>query len=160
MATILVEHDGDVVTLTLNRPDKLNSLNEELLRELQGALRTLDEDPTVRAGIVTGAGDKAFAAGADIAAMREMTASQALRFAELGHRVGAAFEQARIPFIAAVNGFALGGGCESRWRATSFTPASAPSSGSRRSHWGSCQGSEGRRGSPGGSGLRGRESCA
>jgi enoyl-CoA hydratase len=61
---------------------------------------------------VTGAGDKAFAAGADIAAMSEMTASQALRFAELGHRVGAAFEQARFPFIAAVNGFALGGGCE------------------------------------------------
>jgi enoyl-CoA hydratase len=112
MSTILVERAGDVVTLTLNRPDKLNSLDEELLRELLATLHALDQDRALRAGIVTGAGDRAFAAGADIAAMSAMTPSQALRFSELGHRVGAALEQARIPFIAAVNGFALGGGCE------------------------------------------------
>jgi enoyl-CoA hydratase len=112
MPTVLVERDDGVVTLTLNRPDKLNSLDEELLRELSAALRAIDDDHSLRAGIVTGAGEKAFAAGADIAAMSEMTTTQALRFAELGHRVGAALEQARIPFIAAVNGFALGGGCE------------------------------------------------
>ena len=112
MSTLLIERQDHVVTITLNRPDKLNSLNVDLLRELLGALDALDGDDDARAAILTGAGDKAFAAGADIAAMSEMTAAQAKRFAELGHRIGSAIEQARIPFIAAVNGFALGGGCE------------------------------------------------
>ncbi len=112
MSTLLIEREDAVVTITLNRPDKLNALNEDLLRELYGALEGLEEDAAVRAVILTGAGDKAFVAGADIAAMSELTASGAKRFAELGHRVGTAIEQSRLPFIAAVNGFALGGGCE------------------------------------------------
>jgi enoyl-CoA hydratase len=111
MSTLLVDRSGHVVTFTLNRPDKLNSLNEELLGELLGALVS-NRDAAVRVAIVTGAGDKAFAAGADIAAMSEMTSAQAKRFSELGHQIGAHIEEARIPFIAAVNGFALGGGCE------------------------------------------------
>ncbi|HXN34089.1 MAG TPA: enoyl-CoA hydratase-related protein [Polyangiaceae bacterium] len=112
MSTLLIDRDGPVVTLTLNRPDKLNALNEELLRELVASLVALSDDPTARVAIVTGAGDKAFAAGADIAAMADMAPPQAKRFSDLGHRLGALIEQAPFPVIAAVNGFALGGGCE------------------------------------------------
>ena len=112
MSTVLIERHAQVATLTLNRPDKLNSLDESLLRDLLVAVADVDDDPSMRVAILTGAGDRAFAAGADIATMSEMTPLQAKRFAELGHRVGARLEEARIPFIAAVNGFALGGGCE------------------------------------------------
>jgi enoyl-CoA hydratase len=112
MSTVLVDRDAHVVTITLNRPDKLNALNEELLSELSRALRELARDATVRCAILTGSGEKAFAAGADIASMSTMTAVQAKLFAELGHRVGRALEAAHFPVIAAVNGFALGGGCE------------------------------------------------
>jgi enoyl-CoA hydratase len=112
VSTVLVESDGPVTTLTLNRPDKLNALNAELLAELAAAVVDLGARPDVRCAIVTGAGEKAFAAGADIAAMSEMTPAEARRFAEVGHRVGAALEALAVPVIAAVNGFALGGGCE------------------------------------------------
>jgi enoyl-CoA hydratase len=112
MGTILVSREGHVVTVTLNRPDKLNALNEELLMELAAALRDLMRDATLRCAILTGAGEKAFAAGADIASMSEMSAVQAKAFAELGHRVGHTLEAMHFPVIAAVNGFALGGGCE------------------------------------------------
>jgi len=112
MPVLSVHREDAVVTLTLDRPDKLNTLDETLLRALLDAVLALDGDSSVRAAIVTGAGDKAFAAGADITAMSTMTATDARRFADLGHRVGASMEQARIPFIAAVNGWALGGGCE------------------------------------------------
>jgi enoyl-CoA hydratase len=112
MSVIAAQRDGAVATLTLNRPDKLNALSEPLLRELLEEVERLDGDPSVRAVILTGAGSKAFAAGADIAALAEMTAAQARQFADLGHRLGAAIEQAHMPLLAAVNGFALGGGCE------------------------------------------------
>jgi enoyl-CoA hydratase len=112
MSTILVDREDHVVTITLNRADKLNALNEELLTELARALRELMRDASVRCAILTGAGEKAFAAGADIATMSEMTAVQAKLFAELGHRVGHALEATHFPVIGAVNGFALGGGCE------------------------------------------------
>ncbi len=112
MPTVLIERDDGVVTLTLNRPDKLNALDEALLRDLAQALASLEDDPAARVAILTGAGDRAFVAGADIAAMAEMSPTQASRFASLGHRVGVLLEEARIPIIAAVNGFALGGGCE------------------------------------------------
>ena len=111
MPLIDLQRNSGVVVLTLNRADKLNALNEPILRELLEVVTRLDEDPSVRAGILTGAG-KAFAAGADILAMAEMSAPQARQFAELGHRVGAALAQAHMPFLAAVNGVALGGGCE------------------------------------------------
>jgi enoyl-CoA hydratase len=112
--TILIERTEHVATITLNRPDKLNALNQELLGELFDKLLELDHDPGngVRCVILTGAGDKAFAAGADIAAMAEMTPAEARRFSDLGHRVCARMEQARFPILGAVNGFALGGGCE------------------------------------------------
>jgi enoyl-CoA hydratase len=112
MAVLRVDRQDPIVVLTLNRPDKLNALNEALFLEMLEAIDALERAPSVRAAILTGAGDKAFAAGADIGAMLDMTSAQARRFSELGHRVGVAIEQSRIPFIAAVNGFALGGGCE------------------------------------------------
>jgi len=109
--TITVEREEGFATLTLNRPDKLNALNELLLVEVRAAILTLAQDRGVHALIVTGAG-KAFAAGADISAMIEMPPAMAKAFADAGHAVGDALESAPFPSIAAVNGFALGGGCE------------------------------------------------
>src|SRR5258708_40195288 len=104
--TVLLDRDGHVATITLNRPDKLNALNEELLTELARALRDLKRDARVRCAILTSAGDKAFAAGADIAAMSEMTAGQAKLFADLGHRVGRAVGATHFPIIPPITGFA------------------------------------------------------
>jgi enoyl-CoA hydratase len=109
--TIILEQGEGIATLTLNRPDKLNALNERLLVEMRGAVLTLSQDRTVHALIITGAG-KAFAAGADISAMGEMAPATAKAFADAGHALGDALESAPFPSIAAVNGFALGGGCE------------------------------------------------
>ncbi|HEX4512682.1 MAG TPA: enoyl-CoA hydratase-related protein [Polyangiaceae bacterium] len=107
-----VSRDGAVVTLTLNRPDKLNALNAELVGALKEAVDRLSKDPSVGVAILTGAGEKAFAAGADIAAMAKMSVAEAQGFSDLGHAVGHAIETAHFPVIGAVNGFALGGGCE------------------------------------------------
>jgi enoyl-CoA hydratase len=109
---VLVLRDGPVVTLTLNRPDKLNALDATLLAALDARLGELVSDPSVRVAILTGAGDKAFAAGADIAAMQTLAPKEAKAFAEQGHRIGAKMEGAAFPIIGAINGFALGGGCE------------------------------------------------
>jgi len=110
--TLVTEREGAICVLTLNRPDKLNALNAELLGELDAALTELSRDTTVACAILTGAGDKAFAAGADIAAMLEMTTEQARSFSEMGHRICSRIEHAPFPVIGAINGFALGGGCE------------------------------------------------
>jgi enoyl-CoA hydratase len=110
--TILVAREGNVATVTLNRPDKLNAINATLLRELFHVVVELSADKEIHCAVLTGAGDKAFAAGADIGAMREMTAAEARTFAHLGHALGERIESASIPILAAVNGFALGGGCE------------------------------------------------
>lgn len=103
---------GAVSTVTVNRPKVLNALDDTTLRELTDAFIALGKDPAVRCVIVTGAGEKAFVAGADIAAMTEMGAAEAQAFAERGHRLGAVMEGGPAPIIAAVNGFALGGGLE------------------------------------------------
>lgn len=111
--TLLVEHDGGVAVVTVNRPDKLNSLSLAVIRELTAAVIGLGEsDPPTRAAILTGAGDKAFVAGADISEMSAMNAAQAKAFSDAGHRLGLVIEAAPFPVIAAVNGYALGGGCE------------------------------------------------
>jgi enoyl-CoA hydratase len=110
---LIVDTDGAVSVVTLNRPTVLNALNAALLEELSRALRGFDDDASVRAVIVTGSGDKAFAAGADIA---ELNALHDKRDGRAAARVGQALtrqiERMRVPVIAAVNGFALGGGCE------------------------------------------------
>jgi enoyl-CoA hydratase len=107
----LVGEDG-VAVLTLNRPKQLNALDVRTLEEIEGVLASLASGSTARALVVTGAGDKAFVAGADIAAMSKLGPVEARAFAELGHRVLDRLERLPIPTIAAVNGYALGGGCE------------------------------------------------
>jgi enoyl-CoA hydratase len=111
---IILEHaeGGQVGVLTVNRPKALNALNAATLDELAHALARIAEDTAVLALLITGGGDKAFIAGADIAAMRDMSALEAHAFSELGQRVMQAIEALPIPVIALVNGYALGGGCE------------------------------------------------
>jgi enoyl-CoA hydratase len=103
---------GPIATVTVNRPQALNALNAPTLEALLAAFEALGRADGVRCAILTGAGEKAFMAGADIKAMVEMSPREARAFAELGHRVGEVIEALRVPVIAAVNGFALGGGCE------------------------------------------------
>jgi enoyl-CoA hydratase len=101
-----------VAVLTLNRPEALNALSLEMLDELDGLLDAIEPQPEVRAVVVTGAGDRAFTAGADIGLMREATPLQAREYAKRGHAVLGRIEAFPKPVIAAVNGYALGGGCE------------------------------------------------
>ncbi|HYR97236.1 MAG TPA: enoyl-CoA hydratase-related protein [Candidatus Binatus sp.] len=107
-----LERAGAVATLTLDRPRALNALDEETLRELARAIRDIRRDAALRALVVTGAGEKAFSAGADIPAMARMSASDGHAYSRLGHDVLARLEALAIPVIAAVNGVALGGGLE------------------------------------------------
>jgi enoyl-CoA hydratase len=107
-----LEHSGAISTLTVQRPAALNALNRATLEALAEAIASLRDRSELRCLIVTGAGDKAFVAGADIAEMSGMTQAQARAFAELGDATFAALEALPVPVIAAVNGFALGGGCE------------------------------------------------
>lgn len=108
---VLLERRAAVALVTLNRPDVLNALNRALLLALRDTIRGLVGDAGVRAVVVTGAG-RAFAAGADIAEMGRMSPLEGEQFSRLGHEAFAAFEALAVPTIAAVNGFALGGGCE------------------------------------------------
>ena len=105
-------HDGAISTLTIHRPAKLNALNALVLHEMRAALEDLRARHQTRVLIVTGAGDKAFVAGADIAEMQGMGLEEARAFARAGHVTLDGLEQLPVPVIAAVNGFALGGGCE------------------------------------------------
>jgi enoyl-CoA hydratase len=109
---VLLTHEGPISTLTVNRPEVLNALNADVLKALRAATTEMSRRHEARCLVVTGAGEKAFVAGADIAGMRTMTVAEANAFSSLGHEVMATFEALEIPVIAAVNGFALGGGCE------------------------------------------------
>ena len=104
--------DENVAVITINRPKFLNALNTEVLRELSEIVELIDKDLSIRAVIVTGAGEKAFVAGADIAEMESKNVLEAREFSTLGNKVFSKLENLKIPVIAAVNGFALGGGCE------------------------------------------------
>jgi enoyl-CoA hydratase len=105
------QRKGAVALLTLNRPESLNALDQTILSAFEAAVGEVAQDASVRALIVTGEG-RAFAAGADIEAMSRMSPGEAEAFSRLGHRAFATLEQLAVPTIAAVNGFALGGGCE------------------------------------------------
>lgn len=109
---ILLNVDGDVATITINRPEILNALSPAVYHELNECLIMLAADPAVKAVIIMGAGKKAFIAGADIAAMSEMSSNDALQFAAAGKETVTRIEAMPKPFIAAINGLALGGGCE------------------------------------------------
>jgi enoyl-CoA hydratase len=109
--TINVFEKDNIFYIEINRPDKLNALNETVLDEMLDAINNIDASK-YRGGILTGAGDKAFIAGADIESMSDMTAQEAQAFAELGQSVTLAMEDMALPIIACVHGFALGGGCE------------------------------------------------
>jgi enoyl-CoA hydratase len=110
--SLRVSRAGAVVTLTVDRPQALNALDPTTLRALGRALDEMRDDGATRCVVVTGAGSKAFVAGADIAAMLEMSGVEGRRFARLGQAVFRRLEELPIPAIAAVNGFALGGGLE------------------------------------------------
>lgn len=109
---LLSEINSGVAIVTLHRPDKLNALNGELLEALESTFLAIQRDDSVRAVVVTGSGPKAFAAGADIGELSKQSAHSGRIFAERGQRVFSLIERLGIPVIAAVNGFALGGGCE------------------------------------------------
>ena len=111
MATVRYETRGAVGILSIDRPEALNALSSEVLNELNVALDKVDL-ADIRALVITGAGEKAFVAGADIAEMQNLSKEQGLAFGKRGNEVFLKIERFPIPVIAAVNGYALGGGCE------------------------------------------------
>lgn len=108
---IIVEKKEGIGYIKINRPQVLNALNHETIKEIKDAIGRLENDKEIKVVILTGEG-KAFIAGADIKAMVDMNTLEAKEFAELGHGMLKAIENSRLIFIAAVNGYALGGGCE------------------------------------------------
>ena len=109
---LLLERDAAVAIVTINRPKVLNALNAQTIDELRRAMRDLQQDATVRAVILTGSGERAFVAGADINELAEQTPIDGRARAQAGQQVFRLIEQLGKPVIAAINGFALGGGCE------------------------------------------------
>jgi enoyl-CoA hydratase len=110
--TLQLAVDGPLAIITISRPAALKALSSSVLAELTQAAAALEVSTDVRVVALTGAGDKAFIAGADIAEMQDLTPVQAQAFSEMGGALGNAIETSEKPWIAAVNGFALGGGCE------------------------------------------------
>lgn len=109
---IRVERDGPVAVMTIDRAKVLNALNDELVTELERCVDELGADDEVRAVVITGAGEKAFVAGADIGEMRDLDREGGLRLAEKGQGCLMKIERLPKPVIGAINGYALGGGCE------------------------------------------------
>jgi len=109
---LLIENQDGVALVTINRPAAMNSLNSAVLTDLLDAFAALGEDDAVKVVVLTGSGEKAFIAGADIAEMSEMTVQQAQEFSRKGQQLVGRIGQLSKPVIAAVNGFALGGGLE------------------------------------------------
>ena len=110
--TLSTEFAGHIYIITINRPEKLNALNSTVIRELGEAVQEIYDSTMIRAAIITGAGNKAFVAGADITGFAGLTKEEAMALARQGKEVFLKIENAPKPIVAAVNGFALGGGCE------------------------------------------------
>ncbi|MBX7148196.1 enoyl-CoA hydratase/isomerase family protein [bacterium] len=110
--TLLVEINEGIATVQVNRPKALNAINRQVLIDLGNAFKQLEGDSNVKGIILTGNGDKAFVAGADIVSMQNMTVLEATEFGKLGHDTMKTIENCGKPVVAAVNGFALGGGLE------------------------------------------------
>jgi enoyl-CoA hydratase len=109
---LIMTEKGSTRIITINRPTVLNALNKKTLSELEQALIEIKHEGPVRAVVITGAGEKSFVAGADIGEMKNLTALEAEQFSRVGHRVFDLIGQICVPVIAAVNGYALGGGLE------------------------------------------------
>jgi len=112
MDTLHIQKENSIVVITIDRPDVLNAVNAAVVAELDQAVKDAVSDNTVGVIIITGSGEKAFVAGADIKAMSEMNSADALEFGKAGQAMTLTIENSPKPVIAAVNGFALGGGCE------------------------------------------------
>ena len=111
--TLLLEVDeSGICTLTINRPDKLNALNNQVLEELDKAIDAIKENYRVKSLVITGAGEKAFVAGADIKELSALDTASGEKVSKKGQRIFQKIEELTIPVVAAVNGYALGGGCE------------------------------------------------
>jgi len=110
--TLLTSIENNVLTITINRPEKLNALNKIVFTDLNNALNDIEKNPLIRAVIITGAGPKAFVAGADISEFSDYNKDQAMAMSKRGQDIFLKIERCNKPIIAAVNGFALGGGCE------------------------------------------------
>ncbi|WP_372833303.1 enoyl-CoA hydratase-related protein, partial [Pontibacterium sp.] len=108
----ITEQQPGIWLITLNRPKALNALNRQVLEQLHSAIVWIENQPDARVLLITGSGEKAFAAGADIAEMKDMNAQQAREFSQAGMTTMHRIESSRLPVIALVNGFCLGGGCE------------------------------------------------
>lgn len=109
---LLTSLDNNIFTITINRPDKLNALNNTVFEELNKALDEIENNSEIKSVIITGAGPKAFVAGADIAEFGGLNKADAMALAKRGQDTFARIENSAKPIVAAVNGFALGGGCE------------------------------------------------
>ena len=108
LKNIILEKEGNLAVITINRPKALNALNSETLKELDTVIETLENDKYVYCVIVTGSGDKAFVAGADISEMKDLNSDEAEEFGLLGNNVFRRLENLDKPVIAAISGFALG----------------------------------------------------
>ena len=112
MTNVLLEKKGNIAVATINRPKALNALNSQVLEDLNELVDLVNADEEIRALVLTGAGEKAFVAGADIGEMSTLTKAEGEAFGKKGNDVFRKLETMPIPTIAAINGFALGGGCE------------------------------------------------
>lgn len=112
LKNVILETEGNLATIIINRPKALNALNSDTLRELDIVIDTIENNSDIYCVIVTGTGQKAFVAGADIAEMKDLNSTEAEEFGLLGNKVFRRLETLEKPVIAAISGFALGGGCE------------------------------------------------
>jgi enoyl-CoA hydratase len=110
--TILTNLENGIFTITINRPDKLNALNKDVFTDLNTAVDEINSNPKIISAIITGAGPKAFVAGADITEFAGLNKEEAMALAKRGQDIFFKIENSKKPIVAAVNGFALGGGCE------------------------------------------------
>ena len=111
-STLLLETENGICTITINRPDKMNALNKDVISDLYKAMDDVYKNDSIKAVIITGAGNKAFVAGADISEFKGVAPSAATELAKKGQGIFDIIENCPKPVVAAVNGFALGGGCE------------------------------------------------
>ncbi len=109
---LLVDREGNILTVTINRESKLNALNQATLAEIKETVQSIQDDDEIRGVIITGAGEKAFVAGADISEFLEVNELNGRKFSEEGQEIFQMIEECHTPIIAVVGGFALGGGCE------------------------------------------------